>query len=527
MTSQLILPSKAILRRELRKELARRLMLDFVLWTKDDYKANWHHELLCEYLDAFIKGDIPRLMVFMPPQHGKSELTSRRLPAFMLGLSPKLKIAGCSYSADLARSFNRDVQRIIDNEVYQELFPGTTLSKSNVKNSARGNYLRNADMFEVVGHSGFYKSVGVGGSLTGTPVDIGLIDDPVKDRAEANSPTYRKKVWEWYEDVFLTRLHNGSQQLLTMTRWHKDDLAGKILNAEKDKWEVINLEGVKRKVFHPKDPRKVGEALWGERHSLEKLLGVEKRSERTFNALYQGDPKASGSNLFAYNFKYSEHVGSYPFRFDLPLHYSLDFNVSPYMTGILGQIWKEDTPYKTYRKHFVLRISKIYTLKPPRNQAEQLGRELVNESVRGIIPNVTPTFFLYGDASGNNRTGLGGDTNTLFKDVAKGLGPYKAYCKKRIPSSNPGYKSISKGMVGRRDFLNGCLNGEYPIKIEVDESCSELVTDLEEAEADINGRLLKRKNSDGVEEIGHMMDAFCYLLCHPKSLGHFAKAERY
>ena len=207
---------------------ARSSMLNFVTYTKPDYLVNWHHAVLCKYLQKFAQGAIKKMMVFMPPQHGKSELTSRRLPAYLLGQNPKLKIIGCSYGADLAKAFNRDVQRIIDNERYHSIFSNTTLSASNVKTSAKGSYLRNADLFEIVEHRGFYKSVGVGGSLTGTPADIGIIDDPIKDKAEAESPTYRAKVWDWYTNVFLTRMHNDSQQLITLTRWHKEDLAGRI-----------------------------------------------------------------------------------------------------------------------------------------------------------------------------------------------------------------------------------------------------------------------------------------------------------
>jgi hypothetical protein len=162
-------------------------------------------------LQDFAEGKIKKLMVFMPPQHGKSELTSRRLPAYLLGIKPKLKLIGCSYSASLAASFNRDVQRIIDSEEYHDIFPDTYLNSSNVRTAALGSYLRNADMFETVSHRGFYKSVGVGGSLTGTPADIGIIDDPVKDAMEAESQTYRARVWDWFTQVFLTRLHNDSQ----------------------------------------------------------------------------------------------------------------------------------------------------------------------------------------------------------------------------------------------------------------------------------------------------------------------------
>jgi hypothetical protein len=182
-----------------RAELARRNLLDFVLYTKEEYRVNWHHERLCSYLDRFIRGEIKRLMVFMPPQHGKSELVSRRFPAFYLGKFPKTKIILASYSDDLVSTFNRDCQRIIDDESYKDIFPSTNLSG----NSRGGDrWLRNSSLFEIVDHGGFLKTVGVGGSLTGTPADVGIIDDPVKDSIEATSDTYKRRNWDWYNDVF-------------------------------------------------------------------------------------------------------------------------------------------------------------------------------------------------------------------------------------------------------------------------------------------------------------------------------------
>ncbi len=146
---------------QIQAERARRTFLNFVTFTKDDYKTNWHHALLAEYLQKFARGEIKKLMVFMPPQHGKSELTSRRLPAYMLGINPLLKIVGCSYSSDLATSFNRDVQRIIDDSIYNQVFPKTKINSKHIKNESKGNYLRNSDMFETIEYRGFYKSVGV------------------------------------------------------------------------------------------------------------------------------------------------------------------------------------------------------------------------------------------------------------------------------------------------------------------------------------------------------------------------------
>lgn len=279
---------------DIQSELARRSFKRFVLATMPSYSVNWHHAVLMDRLQAFAEGRIKRLAVFMPPQHGKSELTSRRLPAYILGINPNARIAGCSYSANLAQSFNRDVQRIIDSPEYYSIFPYTQLNSSNVKISAKGSYLRNADMFEVVGHKGFYKSVGVGGSLTGTPVDIGIIDDPVKDAVEAGSPTYRAKVWNWYMQVFQTRLHNDSQILITQTRWNEDDLSGRVLkSAEAANFEIVTLPAIldHEADKHPLDPRKQGEALWPERHGLEKLESFRKDSPRAFAAMYQQDPQ--------------------------------------------------------------------------------------------------------------------------------------------------------------------------------------------------------------------------------------------
>lgn len=286
---------ESLLRFNARAALARRNFRDFVEYTKPDYQFNWHHNSICEKLDQFAKGKIKKLMLFVPPQHGKSELSTRRLPAFVLGLDPNRKIAICSYSATIASAFNRDIQRVIDDRPYSEVFPLTTLNEQSAINPSKNTYLRNSEIFETVGHVGFVKTVGVGGSLTGTPVDVGIIDDPFKDREEAMSVRIRDKVYSWYTDVFSTRLHNHSQQLIIMTRWDADDLCGRILRSETD-WEVITYQAIKEKDI-PGDPRAIGEALWPERHSLERLLHIKETSPFTFNSLYQQEPKASKEAL--------------------------------------------------------------------------------------------------------------------------------------------------------------------------------------------------------------------------------------
>lgn len=268
----------------------------YLSYSDTSYRLEWFHKIIAENCQMLLEGKIQNLMLFVPPQHGKSEIVSRKFPSWALGNNPDLKIVACSYSADLSEQFSRSVQRTIESPEYQRIFPGTFLSSSQKAKDPR-SYVKNIGFFETVGHKGFYKAVGIGGSLTGTPADIGIIDDPVKDAMEAYSPVVRERVWNWYTDVFLTRLHNNSKQLFIMTRWHDDDLAGRILQKEADKWRVIKIPAIREDNLFPEDPREIGEALWPQMHSLERLRDAEKRSPRTFAALYQQRPSIEGGNI--------------------------------------------------------------------------------------------------------------------------------------------------------------------------------------------------------------------------------------
>jgi len=288
------------LERELTKQEAKQGdFLSFIYYINTDYKANWHHRIIIKELQNFLSDPTKKnLAVFVPPQHGKSEITSRLFPAYALGVNPNLKIAVSSYSSDLADSFNRDIQKYIDLPEYFEIFPETQLNSRNVVTTQ--SWLRNSEVFEIVGKKGFLKSVGVGGGLTGRAVDIAIIDDPVKDDQEAQSPTFRDRVWQWYITVLSTRLHNASKQILIMTRWHEDDLAGRLLNPltnpnYKD-WKVISLPAIKEDNENPNDPREIGEALWPQRHSLDKMLKLKALNENSFLSLYQQNPTPKEGN---------------------------------------------------------------------------------------------------------------------------------------------------------------------------------------------------------------------------------------
>lgn len=255
---------------------------------------NWHHIKLLEKLELFAQGKIKKLMVFMPPQHGKSELCSRILPAYILGKRPDAKIIAASYNAGLSAKFNKSVQRIIDSEPYKLTFKNTGLQQASGRTAGTGSWLRNKDEFEVVTYGGYYANRGVGGGITGRTCEIGIIDDPIKGAEDAGSPTIREKCWDWYVSDFCTRLNNKSQQLLIMTRWHSDDLAGRILASNDGKdWEVVVFPAIKENNLNPDDPRKIGEPLWAAMHSLERLQSQRNLGERKFQCLYQQDPVAN------------------------------------------------------------------------------------------------------------------------------------------------------------------------------------------------------------------------------------------
>lgn len=296
----LILAMRERLNRRSRTDLLR-----FTLATMPTFRPADFHKRYYGVLTKFAHGEIKKLMVFMPPQHGKSEGSTRRLPSFLLGGNPDLRVGLVSYSATKAMKFNREIQRIIDSPEYHAIFPETTLAQSSfIDNSGKG-HIRTTEECEIVGHRGGFKTVGVGGALTGEPIDILIMDDIYKDAKSAWSPTIRGNISDWYDTVAETRLHNDSQQLIVFTRWHEDDLAGTLLRQQGvyDKetnpngWVVVTYQAIKEGAPNEFDPRQDGEALWPERHNLEKLLAAQKRSPRVFNALYQQHPTADGGNI--------------------------------------------------------------------------------------------------------------------------------------------------------------------------------------------------------------------------------------
>lgn len=267
-----------------------------------NFQQGWFNKIIAYELQKFyfdvMAGKQPRLLIQAPPRSGKSEMFSRRFPAWAFGKNPDLQMIAASYSADLASRMNRDVQRIIDSEEYSDIFPNTSFSLNSQASPSSSKNIRNSEIFEIAGHSGAYRSAGVGGGITGMGADIAIIDDPVKDAKEANSQTVRDSVWDWYTSTFYTRLSPKSGILLGMTRWHEDDLAGRLLDEAKkggDQWRVVSFPAIAEQ---DEEYRKEGEALHPERYNTEHLGKIRKAvGTQTWNALYQQRPSSKGGDI--------------------------------------------------------------------------------------------------------------------------------------------------------------------------------------------------------------------------------------
>ena len=263
---------------EVQAAQARRSLLRFTEATNPLYVRAQHHVQIAARLEAVERGEIDRLMIFMPPRHGKSELASKRFPAWCLGRKPERQIIAASYNSDLANDFGRNVRNIVAEPEFGQIFPQVSLAPdSQAANRMNTN------------HGGAYVAAGVGTAVTGRGAHIALIDDPFKDREEADSERRRNLVWDWYRSTLYTRLMPGGAIVLIQTRWHDDDLAGRLLEQDAAQWDVLELPAINMS----------GQALWPEWYPLPALERIrETIGQREWSALYQQRPQPDEGTFF-------------------------------------------------------------------------------------------------------------------------------------------------------------------------------------------------------------------------------------
>lgn len=276
------------------RELSRRKIIEFVKEFHPRYKDGWVHHDICRRLEQFARdvedGKSPRLMILMPPRHGKSQIASKLYPAWHLGHYSHHEIIACSYNISLALEFSREVRGVLRTDRYAQLFPKTKLDPE----------FQSAEAWKTLSPTGVagggYVAAGIGGPINGKGAHVLIIDDPFKNAEEAESPEHRSKVWDWYRSTAYTRLAPGGGVLVIQTWWHDDDLAGRLQQAMKDDEDADQFEVIKYPAVAEQDEefRAKGEPLHEARYDLKALNRIMKTlggsASKYWSALYQQNP---------------------------------------------------------------------------------------------------------------------------------------------------------------------------------------------------------------------------------------------
>jgi len=282
--------------KELRLRESRESFFAYRKLTNPKLKTGWWQEEVCNQLQQFyddlIANKRPQLVIQAPPQHGKSDLIVSFI-SWIAGKNPDCRTIYTSFSERLGVRANLKLQRLYDSAIYQDIFPDTKINNSNAV-TVSGQFLRNREILEYCNTTGYFRNTTVGGSITGEGLDLGVIDDPIKGRKEANSKTVRDGVWDWFTDDFFTRFSENAGLLCILTRWHIDDPIGRLIS-QNPNIKVLSYPAI---ATTDEQHRKEGEALFPEHKSLEFLLERKKVMDTTsWLSLYQQSPIVLGGEI--------------------------------------------------------------------------------------------------------------------------------------------------------------------------------------------------------------------------------------
>lgn len=314
-----------------RQELAKRNYADYLTYVyRGLYTHAQHTRYICQKLEGVLHEGSKRIMIFLPPRHGKSYTVTESLPSYFLLKNPEKRVMSAAYGNDLAQSFGRSNRWKVE-EFGRELFD---LTISREKSSMT--------MWEIDGHRGGMKSTTINGGATGGGADLLIIDDPIKNALEADSLTYRDRVYKEYRQTFRTRLHAGGSIILIQTRWHEDDLAGRLLAESGEQWDVISLPAI----CDAKDDllgRQLGAPLWPE-HGYDEEWSIATKREvgsRAWEAMYQQSPTTPEGNMFKREWwkYYKSRIATLEGFDEVLQSWDCTFKDTETSDFVVGQVW--------------------------------------------------------------------------------------------------------------------------------------------------------------------------------------------
>jgi predicted phage terminase large subunit-like protein len=259
-------------------------------------KDGWFQQDVARQLQQFyedlISGKRPKLVIEAPPQHGKSVQIVDFI-AWIAGHNPNIRTIYTSFSERLGVRANLSLQRLYGSQIYKGIFPNFAIpTRNSVTISAQK--LRNREIIEYIDADGYFRNTTVQGSITGESLDLGVIDDPIRGRKDANSITVRNSAWDWFTDDFFTRFSEEAGLLCILTRWHVDDPIGRLINSD----STVKVCKYKAIAEQDEKHRKTGEALFPEHKSIDFLLERKKvMPDVNWSALYQQSPYTQGGSI--------------------------------------------------------------------------------------------------------------------------------------------------------------------------------------------------------------------------------------
>lgn len=464
---------------------------------KRRFESAKHLRVISDAIVDGVNGDGSKyILISTPPRHGKSTLVSRRTPQWFLGNHADLTVGMCGYGSNFAKSWGRLVRN--DMRKHEETL-GFTLAQDS----------KAADVWHTSEGGGMWTA-GINGEITGKGADLFIIDDPIKNDAEANSLVYRDALWEWWMNTALTRTYEHSVIVVVMTRWHSDDFAGRLLSPEypgdPKMWRNIVLPAIYEGDGVDEIGRTKGQALWPT-HFSEKFLLNDRQNNMTqeaWDSLYQQKPaNKTGLGAVYSNYDKDVHVKEIDRDDRLAISWSLDFNVNP-MTSIIAQVRETFAPNAYLNNKKLVELEVLDEICLPNSNTPEMCQEF-DARVRKMLKGRRAEIHVYGDATANRRDTRGADSD--WEIVYKFLTTHGYTFRTFVTKSDP----LQRDRVNAMNLALKSASGV--VSMYIDDRCKELQYDLAEVrwKKDAAGNTTSQLDKADPKRT-HVSDALGYLV---------------